>query len=129
MKLKILSSIIAAALFLLPAAGYGQAPSLGTTANFVLFTTVGAVTNSGIPHLTHLTGNVGTNIGSSTGFGNVDGQMHDGDGTSGTCGSDLLLLYGQINTATTTFSPTSPLLGNGDTLIAGVYQYPLLTAA
>lgn len=91
-------------------------PNLGTAANFVLFSTNGAVSNTGI---THLTGNVGTNNGSSTGFGNVNGVMHDGDGVSAQCAADLLIAYGQLNTAIPTNNP-APLLGNGMTLYAGV---------
>ncbi len=96
---------------------FGQAPNLGTAANFVLFSTNGAVSNTGI---THLTGNVGTNNGSSTGFGNVNGVMHDGDGVSAQCAADLLIAYGQLNVAIPTNNP-APLLGNGATLIPGVY--------
>lgn len=128
MKHRLLSTFATLMLLLIPFAVHGQ-PPMGTTVNFVLYSSVGAITNSGIPHLTHLTGHVGTNIGSSTGFGNVDGQMHDGDGVSAACGTDLLILYGDLTTRTVTFTPTSPNLGNGDTLLAGVYQYPLLTAA
>lgn len=94
-----------------------QAPPLGASADFVLFTSVGAVSNTGI---THLTGNVGTNSGLSTGFGNVDGVMHDNDGVSAQCSADLLILYNQLNAAVPTFFP-APLLGNGQTLNAGVY--------
>jgi len=119
MKRHLFNSIIALALFLLPGASFGQAIiNLGTAANFVLFTGVGAVTNTGI---THLTGNVGSNSGSSTGFGNVDGQMHSGDGVTGTCAADLLIAYGQLNTAVPTFFP-APLLGNGAILAEGVYS-------
>ncbi|MBC7889275.1 MAG: DUF3494 domain-containing protein [Ferruginibacter sp.] len=94
------------------------APNLGTAANFELFTSNGAVTNSGI---SQVTGNVGTNNGSSTGFGNVNGVMHDGDGASGQAASDLLIAYGQLNSAIPDFF-LAPLLGNGDTLIKGVYS-------
>jgi hypothetical protein len=93
-------------------------PNLGTAADFVLFTTDGAVSNSGI---SQLTGNVGTNNGSSTAFGNVNGVMHDGDGASAQCAADLLIAYNQLDTTTATFFPAA-LLGNGDTLIAGVYS-------
>ena len=110
-------------LLLIPFVNYGQAPNLGTAANFVLFTTVGAVTNTGT---SHLTGNVGSNSGSSTGFGNVNGQMHDGDGVSGTCAADLLIAYHMLDTTTPTAFP-SPLLGNGDTLRAGVYKTTAVT--
>ncbi len=102
---------------------FAQAPTLGTAANFVLFSSVGAVGNTGI---SQLTGNVGTNSGSSTGFGNVNGGMHDNDGASLQCAADLLLAYGQLNNAIPTFFP-APLLGNGDTLNAGVYKITAVT--
>ncbi|MCW3127276.1 MAG: hypothetical protein JWO03_2934 [Bacteroidetes bacterium] len=98
--------------------GFSQAPSLGTAASFVLFSTNGAVSNVGI---THLTGNVGTNNGSNTGFGNVNGVMHSADGATAQCAADLLTAYHQLNTATATHFP-APLLGNGQTLPAGVYS-------
>lgn len=97
---------------------FGQAPTLGTAANFVLFTSVGAVTNTGI---TQLTGNVGSNIGSSTGFGNVDGVMHNGNGVTAQCGADLLIAYNQLNSATPNYFLV-PLLGNGQILTAGTYS-------
>ena len=65
---------------------YGQAPNLGTAANFVLLTTNGAITNTGI---THLTGHVGSNVGESTGFGNVDGVMHNQDPASAQATANL----------------------------------------
>lgn len=105
-------------LFSLPSLIFAQAPNLGSAVNFVLFSSNGAVTNTGI---SHLTGNVGTNSGSSTGFGNVNGVMHDNDGASAACSTDLLVAYGQLNSATPTFFPAS-LLGNGATLYAGVYK-------
>lgn len=97
---------------------FAQAPNLGAAANFVLFSSDGAVKNVGI---THLTGNVGTNNGSSTGFGNVDGKMLDGGGESAQCSADLLIAYNQLNAAIPAFFP-APLLGNGATLIAGIYK-------
>ena len=95
-----------------------QAPALGSAANYVLFSTNGAVSNSG---LSQLTGNVGTNNGLCTAFGNVNGQMHNQDGPSGICASDLLIAYNQLNAAVPTFFP-APLLGNGQTLNAGIYS-------
>ncbi|MEO7311948.1 MAG: ice-binding family protein [Chitinophagaceae bacterium] len=103
---------------------FSQAPNLGTVANFELFTSTGAVTNTGI---SQVTGNVGTNSGSTTGFGNVNGQMHDNDGVTSQASADLLIAYGQLNTATPTFFP-APLLGNGDTLVAGVYRTNAVTS-
>ncbi len=97
---------------------FAQAPNLGTTVNFELFTSVGAVTNTG--H-SNITGDVGSNSGSATGFGNVNGQMHSGDGATGQAATDLLTVYNQLKATTPTFFH-APLLGNGDTLIAGVYS-------
>ena len=99
------------------------APTLGTAAEYVLFTTVGAVGNTGI---SQITGNVGTNSGAITGFGNVNGVMHTSDGPSGICAADLLIAYNQLNDATPTFFP-APLLGNGVVFNAGVYQTPAAT--
>lgn len=100
-----------------PTTNFAQAPDLGTASNFVLFSSVGAVTNTGI---THLTGNVGSNSGSSTGFGNVDGVMADGGPLSAQASADLLSAYLELNDATPTFFP-SALLGNGQILVPGVY--------
>jgi len=47
--------------------------------------------------------------------------MHDGDGVSAQCAADLLVAYNQLNSAVPNFFPSS-LLGNGDTLIDGVYS-------
>ncbi len=101
----------------LPGTLFAQAPSLGTAADFALFSSVGAVTNTGI---SHVTGHVGTNSGSSTGFGNVDGVMHDNDGASAQAFADVLLAYNQLNSTVATMFP-APLLGNGQVLTSGVY--------
>lgn len=117
MKTKLLSIVTAFTLFTLPQTTYAQAPTLGTTADFVLFSTNGALTNTG---LSHLTGNVGSNNGSSTAFGNVNGVMHNNNGASATAAADLLIAYNQLNSAIATFFP-APLLGNGQSLNAGIY--------
>jgi len=118
MKTKLLITLTTVILFLMPNANFGQPINLGTAADFVLFSTNGSVTNTGI---SQLTGNVGSNNGSSTGFGNVNGVMHDQDGSSAQCAADLLIAYNQLNSAIPTFFP-SPLLGNGVTLVPGIYS-------
>jgi hypothetical protein len=110
--------LTAVILFLMPKLNFAQTPDLGTAADFVLFSTNGAVSNTGI---SQLTGNIGTNSGSSTAFGNVNGVMHDGDGASATCAADLLIAYNKLNSTIPTFFP-APLLGDGATLYAGVYS-------
>ncbi|HEY5508261.1 MAG TPA: ice-binding family protein [Paludibacter sp.] len=118
MKTLLFNALTAVMLLLIPTLNFAQAPPLGTAADFVLFSTIGAVTNTGI---SQITGNVGTNSGSSTGFGNVNGVMHDNDGASAQCAADLLIAYNQLNSTTATFFP-APLLGNGQTLTPGVYS-------
>jgi hypothetical protein len=118
MKTLLFNALTAVMLLLIPTLNFAQAPLLGTAADFVLFSTVGAVTNTGI---SQLTGNVGTNSGSSTGFGNVNGVMHDNDGASAQCAADLLIAYNLLNSTVPTFFP-APLLGNGQILTEGVYS-------
>ena len=118
MKTKLLISLTTVILFLMPNANFGQSINLGTAAGFALFSTNGAVSNTGI---SQVTGNVGTNNGSSTNFGNVNGVMHDGDGSSAQCAADLLIAYNKLNSTIPTFFP-APLLGNGKTLVPGVYS-------
>ena len=118
LKTKLQNSLYALVLALLPNVNFSQAPNLGTAANFVLFSTNGAVSNTGI---SQITGHVGTNNGSSTAFGNVNGVMHNQDGASAQCAADLLAAYNQLNASVATFFP-APLLGNGASLNAGIYS-------
>lgn len=117
MKINLLHTATAFLLLLVAQFSLAESTNLGSAADFVLFSSNGAVSNSGI---THLTGNVGTNNGSSTAFGNVDGVMHDNDGASAVCSADLLIAYNQLNAAIPVFFP-APLLGNGQLLNAGIY--------
>ena len=112
-----LSLIAAGSLLTLPFQNMAQAPTLGTAANFVLFSSNGAISNTGI---SHLTGNIGTNNGSSTAFGNIDGVMHDANGTTAAAKADLLLAYNQLDAAIPTLT-LAPLLGNGQTVLKGTY--------
>ncbi|MFY7732361.1 MAG: hypothetical protein ACOVSR_02680 [Bacteroidia bacterium] len=91
MKNKLLY-LIAIALLFLPKINYGQAPTLGTSAGFVLFTSVGAITNNGI---SQVTGNVGSNVGASTNFGNVNGIMQSQNLATAACSIDVLSAYNQ----------------------------------
>lgn len=95
-----------------------QAPVLGTASNFAIFSSNGAVSNTG---QSHITGNVGTNNGSSTNFGNVDGVMNDANGATAIAAAQLTIAYDQLNAAIPNFFP-APLLGNGQILTAGTYS-------
>lgn len=118
MKNKLFSTLITCAFFLLPGLYMAQAPTLGSTANFVLFTSNGAITNTGP---SQITGNVGSNVGAATGFGNVNGVMHSQNGATSLAATDLATAYNQLNSTTPTSVLASPL-GNGATLTAGVYS-------
>jgi len=95
-----------------------QAPNLGSALEYVLFTSTGAVGNTGI---SHITGNVGTNSGAITGFGNVNGTMNSSNGSTMACAGDVLQAYGELNVAIPDFF-IAPLIGNNDTLDPGVYS-------
>lgn len=122
MKNYLHSVLTAVFLLLIPVIHFAQAPPLGTAADFVLFTSVGAMTNVGTPHLTLLTGNVGTNSGSNTNFGNVNGVMHAGDGASTQCAADLLSAYNFLANAIPDSTIVNPVLGNDSTFLPGTYQ-------
>ncbi|MEP7371812.1 MAG: ice-binding family protein [Chitinophagaceae bacterium] len=112
--LLLISTVLSLLLF--PAINFGQAPNLGTAGNFILFSTTGAVGNTGI---SQLTGNVGTNTGAITGFGNVNGVMHNTDGATAQAAIDLQAAWEYLEM----LPPTAihgPVLGNGETLYPGV---------
>lgn len=120
MKSKLfLTMVTAGTLLFVPKENFGQtAPELGTAASFVLFTSAGDVKDV---TTSHITGNVGTATGSSTGFGNIDGVMHDKDGAAMQCKADLQIAYNSLNDAIPNKPAPAPSLG-GDTLTAGVYS-------
>lgn len=112
----ILSFLTAVTLLSFPNVNFGQAPNLGTAANFVLFSSAGAVGNTGI---SQITGNVGTNVGAITNFGNVNGVMHNVNATTAQAVTDLQSAWYFLDTITPTLT-IGPVLGGGDTLFAGV---------
>jgi hypothetical protein len=116
MKNKLLQVALAIILIASPKINFAQAPALGAVASFVLFSSNGAVKNTSA---SQVTGDVGTNNGSNTGFGNVNGVMHAPDITTAKAAADLLTAYNQLKN---TVAPLThaPGLG-GDTLKAGVY--------
>lgn len=115
---KLLSMVVLSTSIFFSSHAMAQAPVLGTAANFALFSSNGAVSNTG---LSQITGNVGTNNGASTNFGNVDGVMLDSNGASAAAAASLTIAYNQLNAAIPNFFP-APLLGNGQTLGAGTYS-------
>lgn len=97
---------------------------MGTTTQFALFSTNGPVMNTGI---SQVTGDVGTNNGSNTGFGNVNGNMRSADAATAQAAADLLVAYLELDAAVPDFN-IAPFLGTGDTLEPGVYAINGATA-
>jgi len=120
MKNELLIAIVTACAFFLalPNVSLAQTPDLGSAANFALFSSVGAVGNTGI---SQITGNIGTNSGAVTGFGNVNGVMHSADAATALAVVDLQAAWFYLSTLTPT-STIGPVLGSGQTLFAGVYS-------
>jgi hypothetical protein len=117
MKKKLLHTVIVTVL-IFPNSYFGQAPNMGSTINFVLFSSAGAVGNTGI---SHITGDIGTQIGAITTFGNVDGVLYNADLLTATAVTDLTALYTELY-ATTTTTTHAAVLGTGEILNPGVYQ-------
>ena len=96
-------------------------PNLRSAANFVLFTSVGALSNAGV---SNITGNIGTNTGLISGFGpptTLIGTIDSGNAVTIQCKADLQAAYDQLFNTTATNSSHAPAYGSGETLFPGVY--------
>lgn len=99
---------------LLPFVGIAQTPvPLGTSSKFVLFSIPGPVGNTGS---SQITGDVGTSAGSSTGFGNINGQFRDGAAQNTATTASVAANYISLGTQPTT-GVLPVLFGNGSVII------------
>ena len=97
-----------------------QTPNLGAAGNFALFTSTGGVTNTGLT-TSIITGNVGSNAGAVSGFGNVNGVMYPTPNVNtGAAAADLLIAYNLLMAKPST-GVHAPDLTNA-TFNAGVYD-------
>ncbi|HQW26514.1 MAG TPA: ice-binding family protein, partial [Saprospiraceae bacterium] len=114
--MKPLLNIVSASAFLFftPLTMTGQAPDLGTTSSFAMFTAVGAFSNDGA---TVVTGDIGTNVGAFTGFppGTVIGSIHVADVVSAQAATDVGTAYSDLSTLTCG-EVIGTTLGNGQIL-------------
>src|SRR6202012_4124325 len=98
------------------------APTLASTACYGVFSADGAVSNTGI---SNVTGDVGTNVGSTTGFNAllVSGTIHPiPDVSTATCTSDLGNVYAYLNTRPADIELLYPAqFGNGLVLTPHTY--------
>ena len=112
--------ITALMLFFSPLLNFAQAPNLGAAANFVFFTTDGAVTNTGLSNING--GDIGSNNGAITGFNNntISGKIHNADALTNQASKDLLTAYNQMLSTPATVSNHANAFGSTEVLIPGV---------
>ncbi|MDP2386695.1 MAG: ice-binding family protein [Bacteroidota bacterium] len=106
-------------LLLLQTVCLAQAPPLGTTSTFALFTSIGAIDNVGT---TNIAGDMGTDAGAITGFppGIVIGQVSVSDAATAQAAVDVEAAYNFITTVICD-SVIGNVLGNNQTLTPNVY--------
>jgi hypothetical protein len=98
------------------------APDFGTVSNFVLFSGIGAVSNTGI---STLTGNVGANIGAISGFEaptTINGTIENVNAITVQAALDLAAACVQLQNTAATVTDHLTIYGNGETLLPGVYS-------
>lgn len=111
-------------LFILPYSSKSQtAVPLGAASPFVLYSISGPVGNTGV---SLITGDVGTNGSTSTGFGNINGSFHDADPASIAAMAPVNAAYISMGTQATTHA-MPVLIGSGQTLVPGVHESLALT--
>ncbi|MCY7351044.1 MAG: DUF3494 domain-containing protein [Cytophagaceae bacterium] len=120
MKREFLLILTAVTLFAFPTVSFGQAPNLGTAADFAVFTAVGAFANVGATNITG--GDIGTNAGAFTGFppGTVIGQIHVADPASAQAAIDVNTAYTSLS-GVTCGPVLGTTLGNNQVLTPNVY--------
>jgi hypothetical protein len=115
------SRLISLLLLFFPTLIFSQTPPpLGVAADFVLFTSTGALSIAGA---SQITGNVGTDIGAFTSTVNVNGQTHISDAVSAQCALDVTTAYNNLD-AQAPGVTLGAVLGSGQTLLPNVYLIP-----
>ena len=97
--------------------------NLGSIANFVLYSAVGAVSNAGT---STFTGNIGSNVGAITGFDVptiVNGTIESANQTTATAKIDLQNLYNNLQQSTVTDASHALIVGGGEEINSGVYSF------
>jgi len=119
LKISLIISLVLVIGVLLAPTCLAQYPNLGTATSYALFTSVGAITNTGA---SVLTGDVGTNAGAFTGFppGTVKGQIHIADPVSATATTDVANAYSYLS-AMTCGVVIGVGLGNNQILTPNIY--------
>jgi len=105
---------------MMPGQSFAQAPALGSTSGFALFTSDGAFSNVG--NATVVTGNVGNHVGQFTAFtpGTLIGQKHVADEVSTIAAIDVATAYSDLFSLTCG-EVIDTLLGTNQVLYPKVY--------
>lgn len=97
-------------------------PILGSAANFALFTSAGAVSNTGS---SGIIGNIGSNAGAITNFETdattLVGTINNANSATAQAATDLQAAYVQLAGMAATNSTHGVAFGSGETLTPGVY--------
>jgi hypothetical protein len=94
---------------------------LNSAGNFTLFSSLGAVANTGI---SGVIGDIGSNSGAVSGWSSsiVVGSLHNANSVTAQAKIDLAAGYNKLINIPTTDSTHAPAFGSGDTLTQGVYK-------
>jgi hypothetical protein len=124
MKKNLPVNLIVLFLLIIPSESKSQVINLGVAESYAIYTTGGAVTNSGAIYKSNVTGNIGTSSDPTLpGFGNIDGDLTSVANTTlnTQLNSAVLNVYNELNITIPTLFP-APLLGNNQILYAGIYE-------
>jgi hypothetical protein len=124
MKKNLPINLIVLFLLIIPSVSKSQVINLGVAESYAIYTTGGAVTNSGTIYKTNVTGNIGTSSDPTLpGFGNIDGDLTSVANTTlnSQLNSAVLNAYNELNLTIPTLFP-APLLGNNQILYPGIYE-------
>ncbi|MDP2234840.1 MAG: ice-binding family protein [Bacteroidales bacterium] len=119
MKTKLQTILLTVFLFSIPILNFGQTPDLKTCADFILFTSSGGITNTGVSQI--LGGAIGINFGALTGFDDVNCVKHVQNAATIQCDLDLQAVYDEITAIVPTATITAASL-DGATITPGIYK-------
>ncbi len=120
MKTKLLLFILVALHLSLSSVIFAQAPALGAASGFALFTSTGALNNTGA---SSISGDVGSNSAATTGFppGIIHGNIYNPPNSLlAQAATDVGTAYGYLSTLGGTV--IGVLLGSGQIVTPGIYQ-------
>jgi hypothetical protein len=94
---------------------------LGSVANFTIFSSIGAISNTGV---SSIEGNIGTNQGAITGFETslISGTSYIANTVTQQAALDLGAAYTEFSSMTPTITNHTATFGSGETIFPGIYN-------